>query len=178
MGDLALLAQSLNTTDRTLRRAANEGLIRVERASARRQYVPFAEQRYLRAHWDLLRGLREALRTEPNVRLAVLFGSVARGDATDRSDVDIAVTLAEEDPVRLHELEDRLSRAVERDVQFLPLTRGWRNRSLRSDLAGEGRVLVDRDGAWPELREEALRNGVESDRDVDSRLERALAALR
>ena len=31
-------------------------------------------------HWPLLRELRDALRTEPNVRLTILFGSQAAGN--------------------------------------------------------------------------------------------------
>jgi hypothetical protein len=40
--------------------------------------VTAEEQRYILDHWPLLAQLRRALRTEPNVRLAVVYGSIAR----------------------------------------------------------------------------------------------------
>ena len=62
-----------------MRRAAAEGLIHGERLSERRFTTTLREEAYLRIHWPLLSSLRLALRTEPNVRAAVLFGSFAVG---------------------------------------------------------------------------------------------------
>jgi predicted nucleotidyltransferase len=93
--------------ERTLRRAAAEGLIHGERTSPRRFRTSMREEAYLRAHWPLLRGLRDALRTEPNVRLAVLFGSRAVGTATARSDVNL-LALADPSADRVAELGGRL----------------------------------------------------------------------
>ena len=39
----------------------------------------------------LLQALRQVLRAQDNVALALLFGSRARGDASDTSDVDVAL---------------------------------------------------------------------------------------
>src|SRR5689334_6635141 len=83
------VARSLGTTDRTLRRAVAEGLVRGQRSSARKFDMPLSEREYLSANWPLLRELRDALRTEPSVRAAVLFGSYARGEQHEESDVDI-----------------------------------------------------------------------------------------
>jgi len=59
--------------------------------------------------------LREALERVDGVRAATIFGSVAAGTDTGRSDVDLLVVGAA-DPVGLHEaisaVEDRLGRAV------------------------------------------------------------------
>ena len=96
--ELSQLADELGADARTLRRAAADGTIRCERVSARRQRVEEDERRYAMEHWPLLSTLRRALRTEPNVRLAVLYGSVARGDDTPDSDLDLLVSLAEDRP--------------------------------------------------------------------------------
>lgn len=40
---------------------------------------------------DILNAIVDKLRDLPNVKKAVLFGSRARGDNTDRSDYDIAI---------------------------------------------------------------------------------------
>jgi hypothetical protein len=68
---LRSLARYLDVPERTLRRAAAEGLIHGERPGARRFRTSMREEAYLRAQWPLLRELRDALRTEPNVRLAI-----------------------------------------------------------------------------------------------------------
>lgn len=95
MVSLRRLAIELSIPERTVRRAAREGLIRGERVSPRRFRTTLREEIYLRTHWMLLRALREAFRTEPNVELAVLFGSTARGDEYDGSDIDVLVVLAD-----------------------------------------------------------------------------------
>jgi predicted nucleotidyltransferase len=110
------------------------------------------EEAYLRAHWPLLRGLRDALRTEPNVRLAVLFGSQAVGTATARSDVDLLVALADPGASRVAELAGRLERRVGRSVQLVRLEDAERAPALMADVLERGRVLVDREGSWQELR--------------------------
>ena len=67
-------------------------------------------------------GLRAALRTEPNVRLAVLFGSTATGEDEGSSDVDLLVVLRDPDVGRMAELAGRLSPAAGRDVQLVRLS--------------------------------------------------------
>lgn len=59
-----------------------DGTVRGERLSPRRQHVSDEERDYVIEHRPLLGKLRLALRTEPNVRLAALYGSVARGEDT------------------------------------------------------------------------------------------------
>ena len=149
---LRSLARHLDVPERTLRRAAAEGLIHGERTSPRRFRTSMREEAYLRAHWPLLRGLRDALRTEPNVRLAVLFGSQAVGTATARSDVDLLVALADPSASRVAELAGRLERRVGRTVQLVRLVDAERAPALMADALERGRVLVDREGSWQELR--------------------------
>lgn len=151
MSDLARLSAALHASERTLRRAAHSGLIRADRLSERRLRVPDAERRYLTGHWPVLSGLRAALRTEPNVRLAILFGSTARGDDGPNSDVDVLVDQRRSGRFRTLELEDRLSRSIGRPVEVVQLSDAERDRGLMSEVITDGRVLADRDDVWPRL---------------------------
>lgn len=152
---LRSLARHLDIPERTLRRVAAEGLIRGERTSARRYRTSLSEEAYLRARWPLLRELRHALRTEPNVRLGILFGSQATGTATTRSDVDLLVALVDPSASRVAELTGRLERHTGRDVQLVRLRDAEQAPGLMADALEHGRVLVDRDGRWPQLQSEA-----------------------
>jgi predicted nucleotidyltransferase len=149
---LRKLARHLEVPERTLRRAAAEGLVRGERTSARRFRTTLREETYLRNHWPLLSSLREALRTEPNVRLAILFGSQATGASLDKSDVDVLVALEDPSAAKLAELTGRLERRIGRDVQLVRLEDAERSPVLMSAALSEGRVLADRETRWPELQ--------------------------
>jgi predicted nucleotidyltransferase len=157
MESLTRAASELGIPERTLRRAASQGLVRGERVSPRRFRITFREEAYLRSHWELLRALRAALRTEPNIRLAVLFGSTAIGSDDEHSDVDVLVVLHDASIGRLAELAERLSRRASREVQLVRLSEAQTSPMLMVDVIDHGRVLVDRDGLWPELGEGATR---------------------
>jgi predicted nucleotidyltransferase len=157
MESLSRVAFELSIPERTLRRAASEGLLHGERVSPRRFRITFREEAYLRSHWELLRALRAALRTEPNVRLAVLFGSAAIGSDDERSDIDVLVQLNDPGVGRLAELAERLSRRIGRTMQLVRLPEAQTAPVLMADVIGDGRVLVDRDDLWPGLRETAPR---------------------
>jgi predicted nucleotidyltransferase len=146
------LARQIDVPERTLRRAANEGLVHGRRVSDRRYETSFREEAYLRRHWPLLRGLRDALRTEPAVRLAVLFGSVATGQDTERSDVDVLVWLTDPSASRVAGLSGRLERRLGRDVQLVRVEDAERAPTLMADVLVQGRVLVDRDELWAKLK--------------------------
>jgi uncharacterized protein len=157
MDSLGRAASELEIPERTLRRAASEGLVLGERLSPRRFRITFREEAYLRGHWALLRALRAALRTEPNVRLAVLFGSMAIGNDDEHSDIDLLVVLREPAVSRLAELAERLSRRTGREVQLVRLADAQTSPALMSDVIDHGRVLVDRDGSWSGLKRRAPR---------------------
>ena len=72
MGVIQDLATELDVEERTLRRAVAQGALRATRTGPRRLRLAPGEREYLRAHWLLLSQLRQALRTEHGVRLAVL----------------------------------------------------------------------------------------------------------
>jgi len=156
MDSLRRTAAELAIPERTIRRAAAEGLIRGERTGPRRYRMTLREEAYLRSHWELLRALRGALRTEPNVRLAVLFGSTATGDDHEHSDIDMLVTLSDPGVGRLAELTERLSRRVGRDMHVVRLADAEKSPVLMADIVGRGRVLVDREDRWAGLRRTAV----------------------
>jgi predicted nucleotidyltransferase len=151
MDSLRGLAAELSVPERTLRRAAAEGLLRGRRLSPRRFHTSLREEMYLRGHWELLRRLRLALRTEPNVRLAVLFGSTATGADRESSDLDMLVVPGNDTVQWLVDLAVRLTRRLDRDVQLVRLHDAERSPVLMSAILQEGRVLVDREGRWQKL---------------------------
>ena len=55
---LRALARYLEVPERTLRRAAAQGLVHGERLSERRFKTSLREESYLRSHWGLLSALR------------------------------------------------------------------------------------------------------------------------
>jgi predicted nucleotidyltransferase len=143
----------LGAQERTLRRAAAQGALRARRTGPRRLALEAGEREYLRAHWPLLSTLRRALRTEHRVRLAVLYGSVARGDEDETSDVDLLVSLAGDRPTSTYSLASRLRNASGRHVDIARLERIEATAPLLLErVLDEGRVLIDRDGLWRELQ--------------------------
>ncbi len=93
--------------------------------------------------------LAERLRTEPNVRLAVLYGSTARGEDTPTSDIDLLVSFAQDTPEAAPKLAVRLERGLDREVDVACLNR-VRDSSplLLLQAIEDGRVVLDRDGVW------------------------------
>lgn len=155
---LPIIARELGADERTLRRAAERGAIRCRRPGPRKLEITEGERKYLRTHWGLLHALTRALRTEPNVRLAVLYGSVARGDERRDSDVDVLVEFGEELPGAAGALAMRLEHAVGRGVDVTRLRRARVSAPLLVlQVLDEGRVLVDRDELWSALLRERRR---------------------
>jgi predicted nucleotidyltransferase len=177
MSQLTDLADEFGVDERTLRRAAAQGTLRVERLSPRKLLLAPGEAGYLRRHWQLLAKLRTALRTEPNVAFAMLFGSVARGDDVADSDVDLLVVLREQSAGRLIELEDRLGQASGRAVHLLDMEAASKNEVLLSMAVEDGRVLVDREERWASLRSELDGLRRRADRSLDRDRRHALSTI-
>jgi predicted nucleotidyltransferase len=175
MDSLRSLALDLGLPERTVRRAAAEGLIHGQRVSPHKYRTTAREREYLRRHWPLLTELRALLRTEPNVALAVLYGSYAVGATRPGSDVDLLVELREEDIGRLADLSGRLSAALGRDVQTVRLVDARRSPTLLRDVLAQGRVLVDRERRWSALKRSEARVRREAEREPG--LEDAVALL-
>lgn len=151
MDSLRALALDLELPERTLRRAAGQGLIRGERLGERKFRTTLREREYLRQHWPLLRRLRGLLRTEQNVRLAVLYGSYSDGSAGPGSDLDLVVQLRTDDVTRVADLSGRLSQALGIDVQITRVRDARQRAALFLDVLDQGRVLIDRDDQWRSL---------------------------
>lgn len=152
---LPTLAAELSADERTLRRAVTRGTVRGHRPGPRQLVLTGGELAYVREHWPTLTALTRALRTEAGVRIAVLYGSVARGDDRQDSDVDLLVDLREDTGRAALGLMDRLERGLGRpvDIARLPRVRETSPLLLLQAL-DEGRLLVDRGGTWPALRAE------------------------
>lgn len=152
MGVIQELAIELDVEERTLRRAVAQGALRATRTGPRRLRLAPGEREYLLAHWLLLSQLRRALRTEHGVRLAVLYGSLARGDEDDGSDLDLLISFADDRSLTSSRLAARLQRVSGRRVDIARLDRVEAQAPLLLDRAvEEGRVLIDRDGEWEKL---------------------------
>lgn len=146
-----MLAREVGVHGRTLRRAVDEGAIRATRVSPRKLTLSPAEETYVLRAWPLLGQLRSLLRTERNVRFAMLFGSRARGDERPDSDLDLLVELDDESLAARMGLIDRLEAATWLEVQLVTLDTARRAPVLLADAIEDGRVLVDRVGRWVEL---------------------------
>ena len=170
------LADSLQVNERTLRRAWALGTLRGTRRTPYRLELPVAERIYLRRNWPILAALRRALRTEPGVSMAVVFGSVARGDDNAESDIDLLVALRNPGLHPRVALAERLRKRTGFILEVVALEDALRRPSLMVEVLRDGRVLVDRDGHWPELQAQSERVGAQARRDRKLLGERAREA--
>ena len=175
---LEQLAEEVGVSERTLRRGVGSGLIRARRPSSRRLLVSDQEAAWVRRHWPLVGELRGSLRTEPNLELVVLFGSVARGDDMEgMSDVDLLVELRRHAPGALEALRLRLSRRLPVEVQVVSLEGARHNPRLLAEILRDGRPLVDREQAWSRLQALATQTQAQAERLDDGLRVEAQAAV-
>jgi predicted nucleotidyltransferase len=175
---LPTIALELGADERTLRRAVGRGAVHCSRATPRQLEFAPGELDYLRTHWELLSSLSRALRTEPNVGLAVLYGSAARGDDRADSDVDLLVGLRNSAPSAATALAMRLGDALERDVDVARLDRVRTQAPfLLVQALDEGRVLVDREAEWPKLQSRRDRFVRAARKAIDQNRREAAASL-
>ncbi len=139
--------------------------------------MSLSEREYVRRSWKLLSTLRGALRTEHNVRFALLFGSVARGTAAPGSDVDVLVALRDQDLERVVELSTKLTAAIGRRVDVVRLEDAENEPAFLADVIDDGRVLIDREGLWPRLRDRGSSLRRVARRSQAERADAALAGL-
>lgn len=177
MTELSQLAHQVGVSERTLRRAVAEGTLRGERSSPRRLKLSALEKEYVLRGWPLLARLRAALRTEHNVRFALLFGSSARGEDDQDSDVDLLVEMRDSSLVRIVDLELKLEALLGREVDVLSVEDAEANPLLFAEALREGRVIVDRKGRWGELQPEAEKAARRARRHERARGRRALAGV-
>jgi len=178
---LGMSAKKIGCSERTLRRHINGGLLRGRRVAGGQLELSQAEERYLRGHWALLSKLMASLRTERDVRLAVLFGSTATGEDTPVSDVDVLIVHRRHEWRAQVGLQRRLRRALGKHVDVVSLEQAQTQPSLLADILREGRVLIDRDDLWRELqerREGILAAGAREDESTMASAHATLAAAR
>lgn len=152
MQRLCKVAATIGADERTLRRAVARGAVHGTRAG-RGIAISDEEREYLAGHWRVIGDLQRALRTEPNVALAVLYGSVARGEDVEGSDVDLLVSFHHEENADTVRLASALRSRLGRDIDVASLRRVERRSPLLLlQILNEGRVIADRAGQWDELQ--------------------------
>ena len=150
------LADELGVSERTLRRGHATGWISAQRSGYRYWFVGADEREYLIRHWTLLTALRDSLRTEPRVRLAILVGPAARREY-DGTDAPMVLASLARRTSTAARVARRLTGAAGRRVEVVPLD----ERSLREsgalirDARRFSRVLRDPDREWRQWKERA-----------------------
>ena len=177
MTELGVLARELGVHERTLRRAVSEGALHGVRPTARTLALPLSERRYVRRKWPLLSKLRQALRTEQNVRFALLFGSAATGSDTPGSDVDLLVDLRDPTLDRMVDLSSKLTKIVGRRVDAVRLQDAEAEPAFLLNVVADGRVLVDRENRWARLRRHESMQGSQSQLQHSMRARAALSGI-
>ena len=102
-----------------------------------------------------LDALRAAVEWLSGVRLAVLFGSRARGAGRSGSDVDVGILLSPASRDAWARAEVALRRAAGRPVDVIDLAEA--PPLLRFEIARDGQLIIERDpGLWPDFKARAM----------------------
>jgi len=103
----------------------------------------------------LMDDLRTRAASLPQVQLAVLFGSTARGEAGPRSDVDLGLLLAPDSLESRIDAEAEMGRAARRPVHVIFLNEA--PPLLRFEIARDGVLLVEaKPYLWADFRAKAM----------------------
>ena len=116
--------------------------------------MPVVEEEWLRGHWQVVSGLRRALRSEPSVRAALLFGSVAKGTDTPASDIDVIVDMQGDNQMELRGLRRRLARKLGRSIDLFLLSDLEAEPERLLPIVSHARPIVDRVGTWQRLSQQ------------------------
>ena len=109
--------------------------------------------------------LRQALAGRTDVRLAILFGSTARGTDRADSDVDVAVLARGVDPLAL---ASDLTRALRREVQIVDLDAvGF---PMLQAIVRDGVVVAENGKGWAARRRSRGLVDLEHDRPAFERM--------
>ncbi len=104
---------------------------------------------------EMLGRLKRQAAVWPELKLAVLFGSTARGQARPKSDVDLGVLLDPYSPQLRFQVEAELGRAAGRPVDVILLDDA--PPLLRFEIAREGVLLFQReDHRWTDFKAKAM----------------------
>jgi len=111
------------------------------------------EGEWLARHWELLSHLRGALRTEPSVKGAWIFGSVAKGTDLPDSDLDLVVDFKTDDQMMVRALRGRLEAKVGRKIDLFLMDDLESEPDALLYLLEAARPVLDRTGWWARLPE-------------------------
>jgi predicted nucleotidyltransferase len=104
---------------------------------------------------QILEQLKEQVVDWPELKLAVAFGSTARGEARPDSDVDLGILLKPYSPSLRLTTEAELGRAAGRPVHVILLDEA--PPLLRFEIARDGVLLLERsEGLWPSFKAQAM----------------------
>ena len=104
---------------------------------------------------EMLERLKQQASAWPELKLAVLFGSTARGKARPKSDVDLGILLDPYSPELRFRLEGDLGRVAGRPVDVILLDGA--PPLLRFEIAREGVLLFQReDHLWTDFKTKAM----------------------
>lgn len=104
---------------------------------------------------EILDRLKRQAAAWPELKLAVLFGSTARGQARPKSDVDLGILLDPYSPELRFRVEAELGRAAGRPVDVILLDDA--PPLLRFEIAREGILLFQRDDhRWTDFKAKAM----------------------
>jgi len=118
--------------------------------------------------------IREALAGFPDLRIAILFGSLARGEARAGSDIDLAVLAGEPlSSATICEIVGALAEATGRPVDLVDLARA--GEPLLGEILRHGRFILESD---PEAHAELVRRHIFESTDFLPYRRRILAERR
>jgi predicted nucleotidyltransferase len=123
-----------------------------------------------------MRKLVSLLCAHPDVRLAVVYGSVARGDDHPQSDLDLLVSFTSEEAHSSASLALALSEETGRRVQVVSLSTARGAPRLLMDVLDQGRVLLDRDDEMVSTEAPGTRDQRQA-AVADAELDRRIAEL-
>ena len=104
---------------------------------------------------DVVERVRAAVEHIPEVRLAVLFGSQARGRAGRQSDFDLLVNLQPDTDATRRRVLSALGHAVRGDLDLVHAADA--KPLLRFEIARDGVLILEREpGAWTDFKTQAM----------------------
>ena len=144
--DISGLIAMFKVSQDTILRLIQLGSIKGIWKGPRKFTLAAGEMEYLEKEWATIDGLRKALRTEPLVRTAILFGSHSIGSSRPDSDIDLFVGLKEKISFeRFEALRSRLNRILGVYVDLYADYEIWSQPLLIRKIAEEGRPLIKRE---------------------------------
>ncbi len=96
--------------------------------------------------------LLQKIKERENIRSIILFGSVARGDATEKSDIDLFIDVVKESP----KFEKEARTAIENFYDSIKYKQYWKLLSITHEI----KLTIGKLSAWKELQPSIIANGI------------------